>query len=167
MFFVRVLPTWQADTGKKTQDNNNQWSTVYTPNPANVSVYIQSTPCDLRMFQSAPITYTGGLHTTLCNGTTGNVTMVFNWNGTMSTTDSWQNTAGGNQSLNCQSTSQQANSNKSTTTSSFTLDPNTNTNVDYQVQQILTSTYANGMEYGYLLTTNGCLNSMEIIPTSK
>jgi hypothetical protein len=167
VFFVRVLPTWQSDTGKKTQDKDNQWSTIYTPNPANVSVYIQSTPCELKWWKSAPITYTGGINTTLCNGTTANVTLVFNWNAVENVTDNWQNDAFGNQSLICQSTSQQAANNTATTTSGFTFDPNTNTTVDYQVQQSLTSMYANGLEYGDLLTTNAWLNSVEVIPTSK
>jgi hypothetical protein len=167
VFFVRVLPTWQADQGVKTQDKKNQWQTTYTPNPANVSVNILSTPCDLEWWTTAPITYTGGLNTTLCNGTTGNVNMEFKWNGTVYTQDSWNDTAGCAQSIICQSVTQQANSGVATTTSNFTLDPNTNTNVNYQVQQILTSMYADGLEYGWTLTTNGILNSLEIIPTSK
>ena len=167
VFYVRVLPTWQSDPGQKTQDTDNQWSTIYAPNPANVSVYIQSTPSDLEWWKTAPITYTGGIHTTLCNGGTANVTLSFNWNAVQNVSDNWGNDAFGNQSLICQSTSQQAANNTAMTTSSFTFDPNTSNTVDYQVQQSLTSMYSDGLEYGDLLTTTANLNSVEVIPSSK
>jgi hypothetical protein len=164
--FVRVLPTWQADNGVKTQDKKNQWTTTYSTTPADFSVYIQSVATNIDPWTTAPITYTGGLYTNLINGTTANVSLAFTWNAAQTTTNDWTNNLSGtgNQSLICQSTDQQAGNNTSTTTNTFTFTPNTNTTLNYQVQQVLTSMYSDGLADGDVFQTTANLNSVEVIP---
>jgi hypothetical protein len=171
VFYVRTLPTWQAGTAVKTQDVNGQWSTAFTPNPAGVSMGLQSYPYELHAWLSCPVVYTGKILSTLCNGGSTNLTLNLNWNGTQNTTDTWSKRSGAppissNQSLLCQSATQESSSNgQAMTLKNVSLAPNTNTSIYYQAQQQVNSTsFANNVEYGDSITTNAFLTSLEIIP---
>ena len=170
VFYSRVLPTWQTGAATKTQDTSGQYSATWTPDPQDAKMSLLLDREQPMWWLACPASYSGQLMSTICNGTQANMTVALNWNGTRNLSATWK--AGGSkpgfsgsQSLTCQTTQTNPNSNTAMTFN-VTLAPNTNTGISYNVSESInnSSIFDNGIIGGDSLTTNAWLNSLELVP---
>lgn len=167
VFYARALPTWQTGEPMFFQNATNTFAGSWTPDANNVQMTLSTYPCYIEPWIMVGCTFQGQLLTTIINGGTNKVSVGLNWNGTQNTTRSWGSggaSTSANQSLICQTTTQTIKASGQTQGQplAVTLAPNTSTPITYQASQSWSST--NVLHYGWYLTTNAWLNSLEIVP---